>query len=69
MGIEYKIRYQPANQEEWERFVARLVNPVAEGWPSFSVELSDRGIHFCDHGRSEASAVALRRICGGGRGE
>ena len=62
MGIEYNIRYQPADRAAWESFVARLANPVSDGWPPFSVELSERGVYFCDNGRSEVAAVALRRI-------
>ena len=63
MGIEYRIRYQPADRELWEAFVRRLFNPVsAEGWSAFTVELSDRGIYFCDNDRSDAAAIALRRI-------
>ena len=62
MGIEYNIRYQPANRKEWSEFVARLDNPVSDGWPSFAIELSDRGIYFRDDGRSAAASVAFRRI-------
>ncbi|MAT69594.1 MAG: hypothetical protein CMJ58_08725 [Planctomycetaceae bacterium] len=62
MGIEYNIRYQPRDRAAWESFVARLSNPVSHGWPAFSIELSDDGIYFCDNGRSDEAAVALRRI-------
>jgi hypothetical protein len=62
MGVEYNIRYQPADRAAWDVFVARLENPVSNGWPAFAVELSERGVYFCDHGRSPAAAVALRRI-------
>ena len=62
MGIEYNIRYQPRDRAAWDRFVERLANPLSDGWPAFTVELSERGVYFCDHGRSEAAAVALRRI-------
>jgi hypothetical protein len=62
MGFEYNIRYRPADVNAWADFVARLDNPVASDWPAFQVELTDRGVYFCDNGRSEAAAVALRRI-------
>lgn len=62
MGIEYNIRYVPANSNEWMAFVARLDNPVANGWPAFRIELREGGVYFCDNGRSQAAAVALRRI-------
>ena len=62
MGVEYNIRYQPGDRAAWERFVKRLANPVSGEWPAFTVELSDRGIYFCDHSQSPAAAVALRRI-------
>lgn len=62
MGIEYNIHYLPRNTKEWTAFVARLDNPVVNGWPAFKFEFSERGVYFCDNGRSEAAAVALRRI-------
>jgi hypothetical protein len=62
MGIEYNIRYQPPDRAAWDSFVSRLANPISEGWPAFSVELSECWVYFCDNGRSEAAAVALRRI-------
>lgn len=62
MGIEYNIRFVPRDTTEWAAFVARLDNPVTNGWPAFKVELSERGLYFCDNGRSETAAVALRRI-------
>jgi hypothetical protein len=62
MGIEYNIRYQPADRAAWDSFVARLANPVSNGWPAFSLRLSESGIYFCDNGRTEAAAVALLRI-------
>lgn len=62
MGHEYNIRYMPRDLAAWHSFVERLANPVADGWPAFTVELTERGVYFCDHGRSSAAAVALRRI-------
>jgi hypothetical protein len=62
MSFEYTIRYVPHSASEWAAFVKRLDNPVENGWPSFKVELTERGVYFCDNGRSAAAAVALRRI-------
>ena len=63
MGIEYNIRYQPADRSAWEAFVGRLHNPTSpQGWQAFTVELSARGVYFCDHNWSDAATVALRRI-------
>ena len=62
MGFEYNILYQPRDRAAWDRFVERLANPVSGGRPAFTVELSERGVYFCDHARTEAAAVALRRI-------
>jgi hypothetical protein len=62
MGTEYNIRYQPADRLAWDRFVKTLANPSVNGWSAFTLELSDRGVYFCDHGGSESAAVALRRI-------
>lgn len=62
MGIEYNIRYRPTDPNEWTAFVARLDNPVSNGWPAFKIQLTERGVYFCDNVRSESAAVALRRI-------
>lgn len=63
MSFEYNIRYQPLDRAAWDAFVERLDNPTSpDGWRAFTVELSERGVYFCDHGRSEAAAMALRRI-------
>src|SRR5258706_12892349 len=62
MGIEYIIHYVPPEPSQWTAFVAHLDNPVSNGWPAFVIELRDGSVYFCDNGRSEAAAVALRRI-------
>jgi hypothetical protein len=62
MGVEYRIRYTPADRKAWDALVVRLENPVSDGWGAFAVELTEQGVYFCDHGRSSAAAVALRRI-------
>jgi hypothetical protein len=62
LGIEYNIRYQPRDRVAWDRFVGRLDNPISNGWPAFTVELSEGGVYFCDHARSSAATVALCRI-------
>lgn len=62
MSIEYNIVYVPRSTTEWAAFVARLDNPTENGWPAFKVELTERGVYFCDYARSAAAAIALRRI-------
>ncbi|HEX8914833.1 MAG TPA: hypothetical protein VF796_20945 [Humisphaera sp.] len=62
MGFEYRIRYTPADRAAWDAFIARLENPIGDGWPAFAVTLADDGILFCDYGRSTEAAVAFRRI-------
>ena len=62
MGYEYVVRYTPADEGEWQSLVERLVNPVSNGWPAFTVEKMPYGIYFCDHAHSSEAAVALRRI-------
>ena len=62
MGEEYNIRYVPADRRAWDAFVGRLANPVGHGWPAFTLEASERGIYFLDHGPSPVSSHAFRLI-------
>jgi hypothetical protein len=51
------------DRARWENFLRTLDNPVApSGWTDFSVRLTDRGIYFCDHSRSQAASVTFRRV-------
>lgn len=66
MSIEYNIRYMPRSTSEWAAFVARLENPVENDWPAFKVELTERGVYFCDYGHrsprlSRFAASSTRR--------
>jgi len=63
MGFEYRIRHQPKDRPAWEEFLRILPNPrSADDWPAFTAEVTDSGLYFCDHGRSEAASAAFRRI-------
>src|SRR5687768_10924993 len=62
-SYEYLIRYRPADLSAWEAFVARLDNPTSvDGWQSFRVSLTERGVSPLDYGHSPAAAVAFRRV-------
>ena len=63
MGFEYRIRHQPGDVAAWNAFASNLDNPKSDsGRPAFTVELTDEGIYFCDHGSDDAAPKAFYRI-------
>jgi hypothetical protein len=63
MGFEYRIRCDLPESVDYASVLAKLDNPVdSSGWSAFDVAREPSGFYFCDHGRSVASAVALKDL-------
>ena len=64
MGFEYRIRFVvPAGMTK-ESIGRKLPDPTIPNstWVAYDYTLDDEGIYFLDHGRSDASSIAFRRL-------
>lgn len=62
MGFEYRLKFDGAKNFDLKSLESKLNNPTDHGWDSFKIEISDSGLYFCDNGKSEAAAVAFKKI-------
>ncbi len=62
MGFEYNLKFDGAKNFDLKKLESKLNNPTDHGWDSFKIELNDFGVYFCDNVKSEAAAIAFKKI-------
>jgi len=62
MGFEYNLKFDDAKNFDLKRLKSKLDIPNDTDWDEFKIELTNSGLYFCDNVKSDAAAIAFKKI-------